>query len=204
MDFVSLARSALDHATTRRSDVIGVAVAPERIRAHLRGRYDFARPVRLEELIPDVDDLLTRFTEHATHPRHFGLFRPAPDPLCVVADAMAAVHDPNLATWDFAPAASEIEHHVLDALAGRFGMPAGGLHHFTSGGQEANHTAVIAALIHAFPAVAQGGLRALPGQPVFYVSAEGHASLDKVAHATGLGRAALRKVATDDALRLSV
>jgi hypothetical protein len=151
MDLVSLARGAIERATTRRGDRLGVDVAPEAIRAHLRARYAFDHPVPLEALMADVDDLLTRFTEHATHPRHLGLFRPAPDPLCAVADAMTAAHDPNLATWDFAPAANEIERHVLDALAAAFGLPGGGLHHFTSGGQEANHTAVIAALTRQFP-----------------------------------------------------
>jgi len=204
MDFISLANAAARRATSRREDVLGVAATPEQIRAHLRARYDFARPVPLEALIRDVDDLLTRWTEHATHPRHLGLFRPAPDPLCVVADALAAVHDPNLATWDFAPAANEIERWVLDALAARFGLPPGGLHHFTSGGQEANHTAVIAALTHRFPGYGASGARALAGQPVIYLSAEGHASFDKIAHATGLGRAALRKVAVDASLRLSI
>jgi glutamate/tyrosine decarboxylase-like PLP-dependent enzyme len=205
MDFISLARAAADRAAERRGDVLGVAVTPDEIRAHLRARYDFARPVPVDALLADVDDVLARWTEHATHPRHLGLFRPAPDPLCVVADAMAAVHDPNLATWDFAPAANEIERLVLDALAARFGLPpTGGLHHFTSGGQEANHTAVIAALTRAFPAYGAGGLRQLAGSPVCYVSSEAHASLDKVAHATGLGRAALRRVAVDSSLRMSV
>lgn len=203
MDFISLARAAAERATHRRGDVLGVAVAPEQIRAHLR-RYDFTRPVAIEPLLADVDGLLARWTEHATHPLHVGLFRPAPDPLCVVADAMAAVHDPNLAMWEFAPAANEIEHHVLGALAARFGLPPGGLHHFASGGQEANHTAVIAALTHAFPDYATAGLRALPGQPVMYASTEAHASLDKIAHATGLGRGALRKVAVDGELKLSL
>jgi len=205
MDLLALARAAVDGARARRDDVLGVSVTPDEIRSYLARRYDFSRPVPADELLADVDGMLARWTEHATHPRHMGLFRPAPDPLCVAADALAAQHDPNLATWDFAPAANEIERLVLGAFADRFGLPRGeGLHHFTSGGQEANHTAVIAALTHAFPAVTDGGLRALPGAPVFYLSAEGHHSFDKVAHATGLGRAALQRVATDGGLRMSV
>jgi len=205
MDFISLARAAADRAGARRDDILGVAVPPDEIRAHLRARYDFARPIAVDALLTDVDDMLARWTEHATHPRHLGLFRPAPDPLCVVADAMAAVHDPNLATWDFAPAANEIERFVLDALAARLGlaMPAG-MSHFTSGGQEANHTAVIAALTHAFAAYRDGGLRRLTGQPVVYLSSQGHGSFDKVVHATGLGRAALRRIAVDASLRISL
>src|SRR5262249_59270587 len=204
MDLIALARDAAERARSWRQDVLGVHVTPEEIRSPLR-RYDFRRPIPVDELVADVDRMLSRWTEHGTHPRHLGLFRPAPDPLCVVADALAAIHDPNLATWDFAPAANEIERFVLGALAERFGLPpAEGLHHFTSGGQEANHTAVIAALTRAFPASTAGGLRALPGQPVFYLSSEGHHSFDKVAHATGLGRAAVQRVAVDADLRMSV
>jgi glutamate/tyrosine decarboxylase-like PLP-dependent enzyme len=205
MDFIALARAAAERAGARRGEILGVAVAPDEIRGHLRARYDFARPVAIEALLTDVDAMLTRWTEHATHPLHLGLFRPAPDPLCVVADAMAAVHDPNLATWDFAPAANEIERFVLDAVAARMGlaMP-GGASHFTSGGQEANHTAVIAALTHRFAAYSTGGLRQLTGQPIVYLSSQGHGSFDKVVHATGLGRAALRKIGVDASLRLSL
>ena len=204
MDALTLARAALERARGRRAEVLGVDVSPEALRAHL-ARYDFARPVPLDALLADVEDLLARWTEHASHPLHVGLFRPAPDPLCVVADALAAEHDPNLATWDFAPAANEIERLTLEALATRFGLPAGeGLHHFTSGGQEANHTAVIVALTHTFPDVADRGLRALPAQPVLYLSVDGHASFDKVAHATGLGREAIRRVPTDGALRMDL
>jgi aromatic-L-amino-acid decarboxylase len=203
MDLISLARAASARARSRRSDVLGVNVAPEEIRSNLRRRYNFGRAVPLEDLLADVENLLSRWTEHATHPRHFGLFRPAPDPLCVVADALVAIHDPNLATWDFAPAANEIERFVLGAFAARFGLPTDeGLHHFTSGGQEANHTAVVVALTQKFPAFGQDGLGTLGGHPVFYISAEGHNSFDKVAHATGLGRAAVRRVAVDSALRL--
>jgi glutamate/tyrosine decarboxylase-like PLP-dependent enzyme len=204
-DLLALAQAAYERARARRRDVLGVSVTPGEIQAHLHARYDFGRPVPVEVVLADVEEQLSRWTEHATHPRHFGLFRPAPDPLCVVADALAALHDPNLATWDFAPAANEIERFVLAALAARFGLPAGqGLHHFTSGGQEANHTAVIVALTHLFPGLASGGLRALPGQPVFYISEEGHNSFDKVAHATGLGRSAVRRVPVDDTLRLDL
>jgi aromatic-L-amino-acid/L-tryptophan decarboxylase len=205
MNLMTLARQAFERARQRRSDVLGVNVTPAQIRQHLADRYDFAQPVPLQTLLADVDDLLSKWTEHATHPLHLGLFRPAPDPLCVVADAMAAVHDPNLATWDFAPAANEIERYLLEVLAVRFGLPAReGLHHFTSGGQEANHTAVVVALTDQFPELTQNGLRALPGQPVFYLSTEGHNSFDKVAHSTGLGRTAVCRVPVDESLRMRV
>jgi len=120
-----------------------------------------------------------------------------------VAEALAALYDPNLARWDFAPAAAEIERHVLRTLGGCIGFGGDtGTAHFTSGGQESNHTAVVVALTARYPDLASAGLRALPAQPVFYASEEGHHSLQKVAHSTGLGRASLRAIPADAALRL--
>lgn len=108
--------------------------------------------------------------------------------------------------WDFAPAANEIERHVLETLAGHFGwdLRSRGLAHFTSGGQEANHTAVVVALSWRFPDLARRGLRDLSRQPVFYLSEEGHHSFDKVAHSTGLGRDALRFVPAGTDLKMGL
>ena len=206
MDLERAARHITAHLARTRDAPLTVRVAPETIRGHLQDRYSFAEPVALDDLFDDVTDMLWRWTEHAANPRHFGLFRPGVDPACVIADLIVAGYDPNLATWDFAPAANEIERHVLNVFARRFGqgfdLGAGGVAHFTSGGQESNHTAMIAALAHRFPEVGERGLRVLPGDPVFYLSAEGHHSFDKVAHATGLGRRALRFVPVDDRLRM--
>ena len=113
---------------------------------------------------------------------------------------------PNLATWEFSPAANEIERHVLAAIASRFGwkLEPNGIAHFTSGGQEANHTAVAVALTSKFPEIERQGLRGLRKTPVFYASEEGHHSFDKVAHSTGLGRDALRFVPAASDLRMDL
>src|SRR5262249_57281156 len=100
---------------------------------------------------------------------------------------------------------SEAGRGLRGLRAGGWGRRRGGaLPLAPGGGQKATHPAVTAALPRAFPASAAGGLRALPGQPVFYLSSEGHHSFDKVAHATGLGRAAVQRVAVDADLRMSV
>ena len=75
---------------------------------------------------------------------------------------------------------------------------------FTTGGAEANQTAVLVALTRAFPEYGERGLRALSGQPVFYASAESHLAWLKIAHACGLGREALRLVPVDGELRMDV
>ena len=68
---------------------------------------------------------------------------------------------------------------------------------FTSGGAEANLSAVIVALTRAFPEYGDGGLRSLPASPAIYLTREAHHSFHKIAHMTGIGRGALRTVATD-------
>jgi glutamate/tyrosine decarboxylase-like PLP-dependent enzyme len=176
----------------------------DEIRRHL-ARYDFARPCAPDALFEDVTGMLWRWAEHAGHPRHFGLFRPTVDRTAVEAEALAALYDPNLATWGFSPAAAEIERHVLSALGARIGFDVdAGAAHFTSGGQESNHTAVVVALTSLHPEVGASGVRALAAPPVFYLSEEAHHSFQKVAHATGLGRAALRTVPVDSSLRMDV
>ncbi len=190
-----LAEHILQHQARVDQAPLSAPVSPLEIRAHLETRYGFERPMAMPEVFDDVTAMLWNWSEHARNPMHFGLTRPTIDIASLVADALVALYDPNLATWDFSPAANEIERYVLDVLGRSFGYPPGaGINHFTSGGQEANHTAVAVALSWRFPELGHQGLRSLAGQPVFYLSREGHHSFEKVAHVTGLGRDALRIV----------
>jgi glutamate/tyrosine decarboxylase-like PLP-dependent enzyme len=173
------------------------------IRDHL-ARYDFRRAVPLEQTAADVEQMLRRWQVQVTHPRYFGLFNPSVRFASVVADTLAATYNPQLAAWRTSPAAIEIERHTLAWLAGKFGLPAQTAASFTSGGAEANLSAVIAALTHAFPEYGEKGLRGLPSSPVFYVSAEAHHSFSKIAHMTGLGRDAVRVIRTGSDLRMDV
>ncbi|MGH9902662.1 MAG: pyridoxal phosphate-dependent decarboxylase family protein, partial [Pyrinomonadaceae bacterium] len=141
---------------------------------------------------------------HTTHPRYFGLFNPAPTTMGIAADALVAAFNPQLAAWSHSPFANEVERHLVRAFGGKFGYdPARTDGTFASGGAEANHTALLTALVHAFPDFARKGLRALPAQPVFYVSPESHHSFLKAARLTGLGTDAVREIETDDRLRMN-
>ena len=180
-------------------------VAPEKIRRILGRRYRFDEPVEPEALLDDMVRMLRDWTVHVTHPRYFGLFNPSVRPISVAADALVALANPQLATWTHAPAAHEIERHVLRYFSERIGWePDAAAGQFVSGGQEANHTAAILALVDRFPGFADSGLRSLPGQPVLYLSEQGHHSVEKITVATGLGRGSLRLVPTDESFRLDV
>ena len=176
---------------------------PGELRGRLQQAFDFRSPRPLGELIPQVAAILREAGLHTAHRRYFGLFNPGVRPAGVAGDALAAAFNPQLAAWPHAPAANEIERHTLLWLAGRFGLdPQACAAHFTTGGAEANLTGVLVALTRSFPGYGERGLRALPAQPVFYVTGEAHHSFQKIAHSSGLGREAAHAVPVDAELRM--
>ena len=159
--------------------------------------FDFRTPQPLGELLSWTIEKMEHGLVHVTHPRYFGLFNPAPTFPAQCADRIAGAFNPQLATATTSPAAVEIEAHVIRSIARRAGFPPEATGHFTSGGSEANYTALICALTRATPDFATKGARAFDGPPVFYVSRESHLAWIKIAHQAGIGRSAVRLVATD-------
>ena len=199
-----LAHEISSYEATLDDLTVAPSISPGEIRQHL-SRYDFAEPIPLEQLIGEVAELLRRWSLHVTHPRYFGLFNPTVRRAGVAADALTALYNPQLAAWPHAPVANEIERHVLGYFMRAFGLdPTNGFANFTSGGQEANQTAVTAALTNAFPAFAETGASAIGGLPVLYLSAEAHHSFLKIAHLSGIGRTAVQSVGVDDHLRMDL
>jgi glutamate/tyrosine decarboxylase-like PLP-dependent enzyme len=161
------------------------------------------RIVAPAEALEQVARELRRHQTHASHPRYFGLFVPAPVYAAVAADALAAAFNPQLANWTHAPFAVEAERRLVRELGGRLGYAAGEVEGtFTSGGAEANATALLAALAAAAPGFAEDGVRAFPGLPTVYLSAEAHHSWHKAARAAGLGTGAVRTVPVTSGLAL--
>jgi len=190
------------------SDIAGgpivPTVTPGEVRSFLGSRYDFTKPMALDDVVADVERMLRTWQVQVTHPRYFGLFNPSVTLASIIADTLVAMYNPQLATWRTSPAANEIERHTLRWLADRFGLPSAAAANFTSGGAEANLSAVIVALTRAFPQYGEHGLRGLASSPTIYLTREAHHSFNKVAHMTGLGRSALRIVATDGDLRMDL
>jgi aromatic-L-amino-acid decarboxylase len=166
--------------------------------------FDFSTRRPLQELLDWSIGMLEHGTTHQTHPRYFGLFNPAPTFPAQCADRLVAAFNPQIASSATSPAAVALEAHVIARVAQRAGLPAGTGGHFTSGGSEANYTAMVCALTRAHAGFALEGARAFPGPPVFYVSKECHRSWVKIAHQAGIGRSAARLVATDGRGQLSL
>ena len=165
-------------------------VAPHEIRGYLGSRYDFTKPMALDDVTADVERMMRKWQVQVTHPRYFGLFNPSVTLASVIADTLVAMYNPQLAAWRTSPAANEIERHTLAWLTAKFGLPATTSASFTTGGAEANLSAVIVALTRAFPEYGEGGLRSLSASPTDLPDPrEAHDSFNKIAHMTGIGRA---------------
>lgn len=186
--------------------VSGLRVSPPLDREALRALlapFDFERGIAPEEAIRFAAAALTSHQVHTPHPRYFGLFNPNPTTIGIAADALVAAFNPQLAAWSHSPFAAEVEAHLVRALGGRFGYdPQRTDGVFASGGAEANHTAVLTALTHAFPEFGAGGARALARPPVLYTSIDAHHSTLKAARLCGLGTAAVRAIGVDRAFRM--
>jgi aromatic-L-amino-acid/L-tryptophan decarboxylase len=192
-------QSRLEHEPVTRSQVPGT------VRARLEERIDLEHAAPLPRLAALVYELLLEGLLHPNHRRHFGLFVPSVRAAGVVGDALAALFNPQVGSWWYAPAATEIESWILEALAARIGFPPGRSEcHFTSGGSEANATAVLLALTRAFPQHRTAGVGATAARPVLYLSDQGHDSFLKIAQLAGLGHGAVRRVRSDANLRLEV
>ena len=164
--------------------------------------FDFQNPRAIDEVLTWTIAGMEHGLVHVTHPRYFGLFNPDPTFPAQCADRIAGAFNPQLATATTSPAAVEIETHVIRAVARRAGFPTESAGHFTSGGSEANYTALICALTRSNEKFASEGARAFSGPPVFYISRESHLAWLKIAHQAGIGRSAARLVATDGTGRM--
>lgn len=107
---------------------------------------DFDKPRDLEGLMDWTIDALDTGIVQMTHPGYLGLFNPAPSFASECADRIASAFNPQICVYSHAPAAVEIERRIIDEVARRVGLPDGSDGHFTSGGAEANSTAVLSAL----------------------------------------------------------
>ena len=179
-----------------RDEVRNLRVAPTVSSAEIRQRlepYTFARQVPLTVALRDVADMLRHGTLHAAHPRYFGLFVPGVHEAGIWADALAALYNPQLGAWWHAPAANEIEIHTLKFLADVIGFEAHAAH-FTSGGSEANLTALLAAVATAYPDALEDGVGEGAARGVVYVSSQAHHSMQKAVRIAGLGNRVLRVI----------
>lgn len=139
---------------------------------------------------------------HVPSANYFGLMNPTPTYMGVLAEALVAGLNPQLATLARSQLASKIELETVRWIGERVGWPDEFNGTFTSGGNEANFSGLTLALASGFPGSVEEGVASIAAQPVVYASAESHHSLDKSAGLLGIGRKALRRVAVNESAQL--
>jgi glutamate/tyrosine decarboxylase-like PLP-dependent enzyme len=173
----------------------------QKFRAELQG-FDFEAPRSLQEALCWCIEHMEHGIVQMANPRYFGLFNPGANFPAQCADRIAGLFNPQLASSASSPVPVALENHVIKAIAQRAGFGADATGHFATGGSEANYTALICALTRAHPKFAAQGVRAFTGPVKFYTSSDCHIAWLKIAHQAGVGRDALRLVATDGGGRM--
>ena len=140
---------------------------------------------------------------HNGHPRMFGYVQSSASFAGVMGDLLASALNQNVTSWRSAPAATTIEHQVIDWLKTMVGFDPGGSGVLLSGGSFANFAGLAAALRASTDRdLNRKGVAALPGKPRVYASAMTHMSIAKGASLLGIGKDAVVAVPVDAAYRM--
>ncbi|HUS18036.1 MAG TPA: pyridoxal-dependent decarboxylase, partial [Terriglobales bacterium] len=98
---------------------------------------------------------------HVPSANYFGLMNPTPTYMAVLAEALVSALNPQLATQARSQLASKIENETVQWIADRVGWKSESGGTFTSGGNEANFSALALALAYAFPGVVENGVASI-------------------------------------------
>jgi L-2,4-diaminobutyrate decarboxylase len=164
------------------------AVSPAPPSAGLRSLFDGPPPRHgrpLDDVARRVTGDVVAHSNRLAHPMAMGHQVSPPLPASVWVEPLISALNQSLAVREMSPAGTAIEHSLVRWLAGLAGLgpAAGGA--FTSGGTEANYTALLAARTAAMPDAWQQGVGASP--PVLVCGEHAHYSVARAAGQLGIG-----------------
>src|SRR5216117_4166396 len=133
------------------------------------GTLDNALPEMGEDPAKVLDEICREMVDkgfNVPSANYFGLMNPTPTYAGVLAEALVAAINPQLATMARSQLASKIEAETVRWIGERFGsqQPFDGT--FTSGGNEANFSGLALALAHHFPSSVDDGVASIGAQPI--------------------------------------
>src|SRR5215472_1122879 len=152
----------------------------DRIDEYFSGLPD--RPVQLPSELRSFDDLADQLPEfgedaakvlddicselivrgfHVPSANYFGLMNPTPTYMAVLAEALVAAMNPQLASLARSQLASKIERETVRWIGERVGWSTEFDGTFTSGGNEANFSGLALALAARFPQAIEEGVAAI-------------------------------------------
>ena len=164
-------------------------------------------PEHAEDPAKILDEVCHAMIEQGFHvpaANYFGLMNPTPTYMGFLGEVLAAGLNPQLATLARSQLASKIELETVQWIGSRVGWPEPFNGTFTSGGNEANFSALALALAAKFPNAIEEGVAIIGAPVVVYASAEAHHSLDKSTGLLGLGRKALTRIPVNERVQMDV
>ncbi|HSM03665.1 MAG TPA: pyridoxal-dependent decarboxylase [Longimicrobiales bacterium] len=159
-------------------------------------------PEDMDRVLEDFRTLVLPGMTHWNHPSFHAWFSISGSGPGILGEMLTAALNVNAMVWRSSPAATELEEHTLSWLRGLLGLPEAFMGTIND---TASHSTLYALAAAREQALAeQGGEDGLAGGPRLrcYGSAEAHFSVDKAVLTLGLGRAGLRRVATNPALEM--
>lgn len=200
-----LGRAALEWALRYLSDQSQLPIYPRISASELTARLSDTLPndpQPFAEVMAEFE-AVAKYGRHNGHPRMFGYVQSSASFAGVVGDLLASAINQNVTSWRSAPAATTIEHQVIEWLKTMVGFDPAGEGVLLSGGSLANFAGLSAALRAGTDVdLNQRGVAALPGRPRLYTSEMTHMSMPKAASMLGLGKEAIVRIPVDDQFRM--
>jgi aromatic-L-amino-acid/L-tryptophan decarboxylase len=182
------------------------AVSPGEVRQVLPASPP-EEPEPVETILDDYLRVIEPNLTHWNHPGFFAYFAISGSGPGILGETLAAALNVNAMLWRTSPAATELEERVCEWLARLMDLPSELRGHINDTASSSSLVALAAAR-HRLPGldVRVKGLSGRPAAPplTVYTSDQAHSSIDKAAIVLGVGQENVRRVASDDAFRLSV
>src|SRR5438105_9245933 len=191
-----------------RENISNLRVAPNDKPGAIREKMPAQPPEEgeaFEKILGDVDRLIVPGMVHWSHPMFLGYFGWTTTAPGILGEIITAPLNVNAMTWRTCPAATELETVVIDWLRQWLGLPDefGGVVYDTASVGIMHALAV--AREQAAPSTRKLGLtnRDLPRFRI-YTSDQAHSAAEKSAIALGIGEENVRRVPSDNEVRLEI
>ncbi|HUH76838.1 MAG TPA: pyridoxal-dependent decarboxylase [Devosia sp.] len=160
-------------------------------------------PTPLAEVYRSVTDNLMPYPMGNIHPRFWSWYMGSSNLTGALGDFLAAVQGSNLGGGNHA--AALMDQQVVDWCKQMVGFPASASGTLESGGSMANLIALtVARNVKAGIDIRELGVAAMARPLRFYASDQVHSCHRKAMEALGLGNQALRRIPSDDAMRIDI
>ncbi len=163
------------------------------------------RPESMASILADFEKLVVPFTTHWNHPDFMAYFANSATGSGILGETLTAALNINAMLWRTGPAATELEQLTLDWLRQMLGLPGNFFGTINDTASSSTLYALAAAReLHPELGIREEGMSGRPDLPrmTIYCSEEAHSSVDKAAMTLGFGLRSLRKIPTDECLRM--